>query len=292
MTKNTILFSLLFFVLAFHSFGQGVDFQSITIKEALKKAREENKHVFVMFGTTHCGYSMQAFFKLGNSKEVGEFMNDKFINVAYANPEGIKAKTMGELFEFSTSESFVKLENNEEVLFTNYFVSPNFLFLDPEGNITYFFTGSRKIEKRIMKAAQKGLNSEMQTPLLFRTYFNNKMYPKTKRSLRMLSEGMLVYHQLEMPENLDYSDPQSISWGDIILPKENQALATKHLENSLTKGDHYFNQFLAAVIYDKTGNPEKASVYAQNAINNYPKHWSKKKRELIDELLKTQFSLD
>ncbi|SNS66787.1 Thioredoxin-related protein [Belliella buryatensis] len=278
--------------LSSQSIGQGVDFQSITLKEALNQAKEEEKHVFVMFGTTHCGYSMRAFFNLGNNKEVGEFMNANFINVAFANPEGLNAKTMNELVDLSMAEPLSRLENNEEVIFTNYFVFPNFFFLDPNGNITYFFNGSRKIDKRILKAAQKGLNPKPQTPLFFRTYFNNRMYPKTKRSLGMLSEGMLAYHQLEMPPELDYSQPLSINWEDINLPEGNQTLAIKHIENSLSKGDHYFNQFLAAVIYDKTGNPEKASVYAQNAIDNYPKHWSKKKRELIDELLKTQFSLD
>ena len=274
------------------SFGQGVDFQSITLKEALKQAKEEEKHVFVMFGTTHCGYSMQAFFNLGNNKEVGEFMNSNFINVAFANPEGLNAKTMNELVDLSMAEPFPRLENNEEVIFTNYFVFPNFFFLDPNGNITYFFNGSRKIDKRVMKAAQKGLNPKTQTPLFFRTYFNNKMYPKSKRSLKMLSEGMLAYNQLEMPEILDYSDPQSITWEDIKLPEKNQVFAIQHLENSLLKGDHFFNQFLAAVIYNKTGDYDKAFTFAQNAINNYPKHWSKKKRELIDELLRTQFSLD
>ncbi|MCH7413759.1 thioredoxin domain-containing protein [Belliella sp. R4-6] len=288
-----ILYLLLIFVITvYQSFGQGVNFQSISLKEALKQAKEEQKYVFVMFGTTHCGYSMEAFFKLGNDRELGEYMNTNFINVAFANPDGLKSKNMNELFKSSVDESFAKLENNEEVMFTNYFIFPNFFFFDPDGNITYFFNGSRKIEKRIMKAAKKGLSPKAQTPVFFKTYFNNKMYPKNKRSLEMLAEGMFAYHQLEIPYNLDYSNPQSISWEDIILPEENYADAVKHLENSLSKGDHYFNQFLAAVIYDKIGDNDKARFYGQNALSNYPKHWVEKKRKLIDELLKTQFSLD
>lgn len=275
-----------------HAFSQGVNFKSIPLKEALMQAKEEQKHVFVMFGTTHCGYTMQTFFKLGNNKEVGDFMNANFINVAYGNPEGLKAATMGELAELCMSEPYKRLENNEEVLFTNYFVFPNYFFLDPDGRITYFFNGSGKIEKRMLKAAQKGLNAKPQTPLFFRTYFNNKMYPKNKRSLAMLSEGLVAYHLLEMPEHTDFSQAESIYWGEIHLPVENQTLAVQHLENSLAKGDHYFNQFLAALIYEKVGEKEKAKVFAKNALNNYPKHWSKPKRNLTDALLKTQFSLE
>ncbi|MCH7398756.1 hypothetical protein MM236_12195 [Belliella sp. DSM 107340] len=58
---------------------------------------------------------------------------------------------------------------------------------------------------------------------------------------------------------------------------ENYADAIKHLENSLSKGDHYFNQFLADMIYDKIGDNDKARFYGQNALNNYPKHWVEKK---------------
>lgn len=105
----------------------------------------------------------------------------------------------------------------------------------------------------------------------------------------MLSEGMLAYHLLEISPTIDYSKPNSISWDEISLPEENKAQAIKHIENSLVKGYHYFNQFLAAVIYDKIGEAEKAKVFAGNALNNYPNHWEKNKRALIDELLQTHF---
>lgn len=105
----------------------------------------------------------------------------------------------------------------------------------------------------------------------------------------MLSEGMLAYHLLEIPPTIDYSKPNSVSWDEISLQEENKASAVKHVENSLAKGHHYFNQFLAAVIYDKIGEADKAKTFAGNALNNYPKHWDKKKRGLIDELLQYHF---
>jgi thioredoxin-related protein len=291
MNKSKIVLSLSLLFCISKAFCQGVDFQSITLKNALEQAKADNKHVFVMFGTTHCGYSMEAFHTLGNDKVVGEYMNKHFVNVAYGHPDGLNATTMQELAELCMTEEYSIIENNEEVVFTNYFVFPNFFFLDPDGKITYFFNGSQKIEKRILKAAKKGLDPNPQTPLFFRTYFNNKMYPKNKRSFEMLSEGMLAYHQLEFPDKLDFSQAQSIRWEEINLPDERKQLAVKHLENSLEKGDHFFNQFLAAVIYDKSGDHENAILHAQNAMTNYPKHWSEKKRKLIDDLLKQKFDL-
>lgn len=290
MSKITyLLFTICFLFIISASIGQGVDFQAITLKEAMRKAKEEHKHVFVIFGTTHCGYSLTAFHKLGNDKHAGALMNEHFINVAYGHPDGLRATTMQELVDLGMTNGYALLENNEEVVFTNYFVFPNYFFLDPYGKITYFFNGSKNIDKRILKAAKKGLNPKTQTPLFFATYFNNKMYPKSKRSLEMLSEGMLAYHQLEFPDKVDFSEAKSISWEEINLPEERKELAVKHLENSLAKGDHFFNQFLAAVIYDRTGERDKAYFFAKNAMNNYPKHWSEKKRKLIDELLSQNF---
>ena len=286
MKKYSCLFLFLFVLVVFNSFGQGVNFQAISLKEAFEQARQEEKHVMVIFGSTHCGYSMIAYHALAKDKEVGRFLNENFVNVAYMHPGGLETETFPELMRLGMQPENVRLENNEETIFTNYFVFPNFFFFKPTGEISYIFNGSRQIERRILKASKKGLNPKTQTPFLFFTYFNNKMYPKSKASLAMLSETMLAYHQLELPEHFDYSNKSSINWDDIKLPEANEPIALRHIEKSLSFGDYYFNQFLAAIIYSKSGNQEKAGLYAKNALENYPKHWNEKKRALSDELLK------
>jgi len=286
---KTILLGIGLFFVAFTSIGQGVDFKAITLKEALEKAKEEEKHLFVMFGSTHCGYSMMTYQRLGTNREIGEWMNARFINVAYGHEDGLKAQSIGELMHLGIDSTFVVLENNEESVLSNYFVSPNFFFLNPQEEITYFFNGSRNIEKRLMRAAKKGLRQKTQVPFFFRTYFNNRMYPKTKRSLEMLSATMLAYHQLELPDNLDFSDPKSVGWADFHLPAENENKALQYLEKSLKMGDYYFNQFLAAVVYDKVGDSERAQMHAKNALENYPKNWQTKQTALIETLLKSKF---
>lgn len=102
----------------------------------------------------------------------------------------------------------------------------------------------------------------------------------------MLSETMLAYHQFEISEHLDFSDESSIGWNEFDLPDTNKELAIRHIEKSLSFGGYYFNQFLASIIYSKTGYQDKAVYYAKNALENYPKHWNKKKRTLSDRLLK------
>lgn len=286
MTIHKIFLVSLLFLLGLESYSQGVNFQAITLKEAFEQAKEEQKHVMVMFGSTHCGYSMIAYYLLAKDKEVGEYMNRHFINVAYMHPDGLGTETIPELMRLGIQPENERLENNEETVFTNYFVFPNYFFFDPSGEINYIFTGSKNIEKRIVKAAKKGLDPKTQTPFLFRTYFNNKMYPKNKSALAMLSQTMLAYHQFEIPEHLDFSDESSIAWNDFNLPDSNKELAIRHIEKSLSLGDYYFNQFMASMIYAKTGNEDKAIYFAKNALENYPKHWSKKKRVLSDELLK------
>lgn len=286
MQVKALFISISFILLPIFTKGQGVNFQAISLKEAFRQAALEKKHVLVMFGTTHCGYSLLAYHSLGNSEDAGDFINKNFISVAYGHPEGLKAETMSVLFETGINEGYKIKENNEEMIFTNYFVFPNFFIFDHEGRIKYVFTGSRNIDKRLVKAAKKGMEDKTQTPFLFSTYFNNKMYPKNKDSLKMLSETILAYHQLEIPDDLDFSQSQSAKWEDFLLPESNEEAALKFIEQSFQYGDFYFSQFLAAMIYDKTGNPEKAIFHAKNALSNYPKHWNQNKRLLSDELLK------
>ncbi|MCC5936512.1 MAG: thioredoxin family protein [Lunatimonas sp.] len=289
MIKRVLQIGIVFLMMAFTLRGQGIDFKAISLKEALEQAKKDEKHVFVLFGTTHCGYSMMTYQRLGTNREIGEFMNARFINVAYGHKDGLNAQSIGELMHLGIDSTHVVLENNEESVLSNYFVSPNFFFLNPQGEITYFFNGSRNMEKRLTRAAKKGLRQKTQVPLFFSTYFNNRMYPKTKRSLEMLSATVLAYHQLELPGYLDFSDPKSVGWADFHLPAENENKALQYLEKSLKMGDYYFNQFLAAVVYDKVGDSERAQMHAKNALENYPKNWQTKQTALIETLLKSKF---
>lgn len=59
--------------------GQGIQFFKGTFDEALVKAKEEKKLIFVDFYAVWCGPCKQMVEKVFVDEEVGKFMNDKFV---------------------------------------------------------------------------------------------------------------------------------------------------------------------------------------------------------------------
>ena len=55
MKINLILFWMIAVILPLSSFAQGVDFKSLTMKEAQAVAEKEKKMIFIDFYTTWCG---------------------------------------------------------------------------------------------------------------------------------------------------------------------------------------------------------------------------------------------
>jgi thioredoxin-related protein len=264
--------------------AQGIEFQNISLKEAFQLARKEQKSVMVLFGTTHCGQSMQSFYALSKHKELGELVNKNYIAVAYGNKDALQAESMKEIFEKGMSPELSILEKSQEAIFTNYFVFPNFFFFNNNGSISNFRTGGGLKKKKLTRAINRGLNPNINTPFGFITYFNQGMYPKRKKSMAMLSKTMMAYHYLEVPDLIDFSNPASASIDDFVLPEQHQDDALLTIEQALALGEYYFNNFLAALIFHKIGEKEMALEHARRAINNYPKHWSNS-RNLPDALM-------
>lgn len=138
MKAGTII-AIVLGVFAFYSFnnsqpagkpGEGIEFHTGTWQEALDKAKEENKIIFLDAYASWCGPCKLMKRKTFSNKAVGKYYNKKFINVAmdmekgegpalarkypikgyptllYINAEGkVVAETMG----YYRTDEFIKL---------------------------------------------------------------------------------------------------------------------------------------------------------------------------------------
>ena len=82
MNFRYLLFPILLLIsVSTQGFGQGISFFEGTWKEALVKATDENKLIFVDAYATWCGPCKMMAKKVFTQEDVGEFFNDNFINM-------------------------------------------------------------------------------------------------------------------------------------------------------------------------------------------------------------------
>ena len=261
--------------------SQGIDFKPISIRDGLKLAKSENKNLFILFGTTHCGYSRHSYVELSNDKSCGDFINKNFISIGYGDSTVINGK---EWYNSKTRLQLNLIENELETVFCNYFVFPNYFFFNKKGEIVYINAAPKKSQK-ILKYAESTNNGKLKTPFLFGIKFNNKMYPKNKSTYKMLSHCLNAYVLMDVPHDIDYKNDSIYSLNDFKFAKKNLRKAKAEIELSIQNHEYYFNCFLAAMIYYQLNKLEKAKIYAKKGLNNYPKHWTDS-RKLTDKLMK------
>jgi thioredoxin-related protein len=75
-----IVFSICLILLGHEGFSQGINFHH-NLEEAMKLAKQENKMIFLDFYTSWCGPCKVMSADIFPQKTVGDFYNDKFINV-------------------------------------------------------------------------------------------------------------------------------------------------------------------------------------------------------------------
>lgn len=112
MKKPVILFAVTFLIVS-TSYSQ-VHFEPLSWQQALGKARQENKMIFIDVYTTWCTYCRQMDASTFSLPEVGDFHNEHFINLRYdaLKADGIAIRNSYRLLGF-----------------------PTLLYLDPQGMV-------------------------------------------------------------------------------------------------------------------------------------------------------------
>ncbi|MDE5988141.1 MAG: thioredoxin family protein [Duncaniella sp.] len=134
--KKFIFASLLMGASALVASAQ-TEFRHVTFEEALSAAKKENKLVFVDFFTTWCGPCKMMSNKVFPQKEVGDFMNAKFIPLKLdAEKEGA---ALAKQYGVKAYPTYVVMdaEGKEVAKFSGYMDGPKFIEkvnanLDPE----------------------------------------------------------------------------------------------------------------------------------------------------------------
>jgi thioredoxin-related protein len=80
MKKITLLL-IVNILLATGAYSQGIQFSKLSFDEAIKKAKAENKSIFIDAYTEWCGPCKKMSAEVFTTQEVGNFYNDKFINL-------------------------------------------------------------------------------------------------------------------------------------------------------------------------------------------------------------------
>jgi|GEM_PF-2854538 len=245
---------ILFFILNSIAFGQGVEFEFMTLSRALERSKEENKIIFLHNGE-HCGWGAKSIKSLESSIEAGKFFNDNFINIRPKNEYEIDAV-------FSISDS------------------PRYFFITPEGEINMMVSLYHKPEK-LIKLGAKVLEGKVIKPNI--SMYTGKMYPKNKETLKMLSCTMRAHLALNISDTINYSEIDKNLLDKIINP-DLTALKLE-LHNSYDYGKYYYNQFLMVLVNEINGEKQKSKDLAEEIFSQYPIKDHKMARKLTDEVL-------
>jgi hypothetical protein len=224
---------------------------------------------------------MLSFLELSRDKACGEFMNKYFVSIGYGD------STTNNLKEWANSDSRIALnliEDELETVLCNYFIFPNYFFFNKKGELAYINSAPKNPQK-ILKYAKSVNDGEIKTPFLFGIKFNNRMYPKNKSTYKMLSHCLNAYVLMDVPSGVNYKNDSIHSLKDFCYSEKNLDKAKIEIELSLKNHEYYFNCFLAALIYYKLEDFEKAKLYSNKGLNDYPKLW-KDSRKLTDKLMK------
>lgn len=120
-------------------FAQGLVFQEGTLKDALAKAKQENKQVFVDVYTSWCAPCKMVAKNVFPQEKMGKYYNQYFINYQL---DGEKGEGPDIVKKFGIKGY------------------PTFLYLDGDGNLLYSFSGAKEVEGFLAEADKVSITAK------------------------------------------------------------------------------------------------------------------------------------
>ncbi|MCF7802477.1 MAG: hypothetical protein K9N34_10740 [Candidatus Marinimicrobia bacterium] len=141
--------------------------------------------------------------------------------------------------------------------------------------------GSEKKPEKLIKLGKKILKGKVIKPNWWGLYTAG-MYPKNKKTLKMLSYSMQAHLILNLPDSIYTNTTFNIL--DKIQVSEIENCRVQLLK-SLDIGEYYYNRFLLSLIYYKSGKKKKSKELAQSIMDKYPHKDYLKSRTMTDNFL-------
>jgi thioredoxin-related protein len=161
-------------------------------KDILKKAKKENKYIFVDCFTTWCGPCKLMDKEVYTAQEVGKGLNEKFISIKVQMDKTIK-----------DNEDVKKWYTDAAALQKEYGIAsyPSYLFFSPKGNLIYRESGYKKV-KDFLSIAEISTKRNSEYP--YRKYYqlmaaykkgeiNYDLVPELIDTAKMLHQRDIVY---------------------------------------------------------------------------------------------------
>lgn len=119
MKKPILMLAILFS--SIFAAGQGINFQELTLDQAIAKAKLENKFVFIDTYTDWCGPCKMMDKDIYPMKEMGDYFNPKFISVKFNAEKGEEGPAVKTKYRIQAY--------------------PTYVILDGDGNLLHMFAG-------------------------------------------------------------------------------------------------------------------------------------------------------
>jgi thiol-disulfide isomerase/thioredoxin len=223
----------------------GVAFQPVAgWQEVLAKAKQENKYVFVDCYATWCGPCKAMDKNIFPDKEVGKFINEKFISVKVQMD-----KTKNDV---PVIQSWYR---DAAMLKSNYAISafPTYLVFSPDGEPLHRFTGASKTGAEFIDKTKNALNASTQ---YYKTVHQYKEHKNDSAFLRNAIKVALSSSDRKMAAEIGNY------YIDVVNPMAKDNLITLRL-TTLTSKDKSFKFFLENA---KAVNAVMGAKYAETIV--------------------------